>query len=180
MNGSENSEIIINNFLMRIQKAFVVALLPLMTIPAVSQVSDEINGSHQNKNQSVAIVENGEIKNLDNGFGERQRLTVSTADSKTNIEKKIEERNSKRLRIYKSKLERFEGPKGKVEILVTGYSSTPDQTWGDPFTTASGTRVHDGTMACPSQYPFGTKVKIEKMGTFVCEDRGGDDSWKPL
>lgn len=59
------------------------------------------------------------------------------------------------------------------KILVTGYSSTPDQCWGNPFITASGTRVHVGTMACPPEYPFGTKVKIKDVGVFVCEDRGG-------
>jgi len=60
-----------------------------------------------------------------------------------------------------------------LDILVTGYSSTPDQCWGDPFTTASGARVHEGTMACPPEYVFGTKVEIEGRGTYVCEDRGG-------
>ena len=60
----------------------------------------------------------------------------------------------------------------EVEILVTGYSSTVDQCDGDPFTTASGTRVHLGTMACPPEYAFGTTLEIDgKM--FVCEDRGG-------
>jgi len=58
-------------------------------------------------------------------------------------------------------------------ILVTGYSSTPDQCWGNPFITASGARVHHGTMACPPQYPFGTEIVIEGVGVFICEDRGG-------
>ena len=60
-----------------------------------------------------------------------------------------------------------------LDILVTGYSSTPDQCWGNPFITASGARVHEGTMACPPEYVFGTKVEVEGMGTYVCEDRGG-------
>lgn len=60
-----------------------------------------------------------------------------------------------------------------IDILVTGYSSTPDQCWGDPFTTASGERVKHGTMACPPEYAFGTQIEIEGLGTYVCEDRGG-------
>ena len=60
----------------------------------------------------------------------------------------------------------------EVKILVTGYSSTVDQCDGDPVTTASGTRVHLGTMACPPEYPFGTTLEIEGK-IFVCEDRGG-------
>ena len=43
---------------------------------------------------------------------------------------------------------------------VTAYSSSPDETWGDPFVTASGRRVFDGLVACPRALPFGTKVRI--------------------
>ncbi len=39
------------------------------------------------------------------------------------------------------------------------YSSTPDQTNGDPFITASGQRVTDGIVA-NNCLPFGTEVKI--------------------
>lgn len=60
----------------------------------------------------------------------------------------------------------------EIEILVTGYSSTVDQCDGDPFTTASGTTVHLGTMACPPEYSFGTTLEIDGK-IFVCEDRGG-------
>lgn len=91
----------------------------------------------------------------------------------TEVKKEAMTANEKRLAHYKPKLDAYTPPKEEISILVTGYSSTPDQTWGDPFTTASGTRVHLGTMACPPQYPFGTKVSIEGRGTYVCEDRGG-------
>lgn len=60
----------------------------------------------------------------------------------------------------------------EIEVLVTGYSSTVDQCDGDPFTTASGTTVHLGTMACPPEYAFGTTLEIDGK-IFVCEDRGG-------
>ena len=58
-------------------------------------------------------------------------------------------------------------------VTVTAYSSTPDQTWGDPFTTASGTRVHWGTVAA-NFLPFGTKVRFpDYFGeqVFTIEDR---------
>ena len=77
---------------------------------------------------------------------------------------------------YKSESEITAGEAvyGKVmDILITGYSSTPDQCWGDPFTTASGEHVKVGTMACPPEYAFGTQIEIDGMGTYVCEDRGG-------
>ena len=54
-------------------------------------------------------------------------------------------------------------------VTVTGYSSTPDQTWGDPFIMASGKRVYDGALACPRKYEFGTQFMIgDKI--YTCED----------
>lgn len=38
--------------------------------------------------------------------------------------------------------------------------------------TASGTRTHLGAIACPPEWPFGTKVYIPGEAWFVCEDRG--------
>jgi 3D (Asp-Asp-Asp) domain-containing protein len=63
--------------------------------------------------------------------------------------------------------------KRTIRVTVTAYSSTVDQTDGDPFTTASGSRVHDGTLAINS-LPFGTQVRFpDKFGDkiFVVEDR---------
>jgi 3D (Asp-Asp-Asp) domain-containing protein len=53
---------------------------------------------------------------------------------------------------------------------VTAYSSSPDETWGDPFITASGRRVFDGLVACPRKIPFGTKVRIGDRD-YECHDR---------
>ncbi len=58
-------------------------------------------------------------------------------------------------------------------VVMTAYSSTKDQTDGDPFTTASGAKVKDGVIAM-NGVPFGTKVRMpEKFGTkvFVVQDR---------
>jgi 3D (Asp-Asp-Asp) domain-containing protein len=59
------------------------------------------------------------------------------------------------------------------KIFVTAYSSTPDQTEGDPFITASGARVYDGTLAA-NFLPFGTKVRLPEVfgdKIFTVEDR---------
>ena len=67
---------------------------------------------------------------------------------------------------------------------VTAYSSSPDETWGDPFITASGRRVHDGLVACPRAYPFGTRFRISSR-IYTCWDRlhvrfdHRFDIWKP-
>jgi len=59
-------------------------------------------------------------------------------------------------------------------VTVTAYSSTPDQCSGNPFVTASGTRVHPGTLAC-NFLPFGTKVRFPEYSKriFIVEDRMG-------
>jgi len=58
-------------------------------------------------------------------------------------------------------------------VIVTAYSSTPDQTDSSPFITASGSYVRDGIVAANS-LRFGTRVRFpdiygEKI--FVVEDR---------
>ena len=58
----------------------------------------------------------------------------------------------------------------RFHATVTAYSSSPDETWGDPFITASGLRVFDGLVACPRAIPFGTKVRIGDR-TYQCYDR---------
>lgn len=63
--------------------------------------------------------------------------------------------------------------KRQLVVRSSAYSSTPDQTDGDPFTTASGAKVHLGTVAT-NCLPFGTKIRIpDYFGTkiFTVEDR---------
>jgi 3D (Asp-Asp-Asp) domain-containing protein len=58
----------------------------------------------------------------------------------------------------------------RFHTTVTAYSSSPDETWGDPFITASGRRVFDGLVACPRKLPFGTRVQIGHR-QYDCYDR---------
>ncbi|MFL1677620.1 3D domain-containing protein [Bacillus bombysepticus] len=60
----------------------------------------------------------------------------------------------------------------KQQFRVTAYGADCAGCQGK---TASGTTPTVGrTLACPPQYPFGTKIKIPELGgTFICEDRGG-------
>lgn len=61
-------------------------------------------------------------------------------------------------------------PVEKVSAVVTAYTSSEDETDDTPFITASGSRTGPGVVACPSKYPFGTKVEIAGR-EYVCEDR---------
>jgi len=61
----------------------------------------------------------------------------------------------------------------KINVVLTAYSSTPDQTDGSPYITAAGTRVRSGIVA-NNVLPFGTEIKIPELygnETFVVEDR---------
>ncbi len=159
----------------------VLRIILFLIIPTLvlAKESKEIVSEHQNKNQTLIKLIKIEKGNL-NKIASKSPLEVSAEffsdQEKIEAPKERsweEEYNQKKLAFYKKKLESFNPPAGRVEILVTGYSSTVDQCDADPFTTASGTKVHQGTMACPPQYPFGTKIKIENVGEFICEDRGG-------
>ena len=60
-----------------------------------------------------------------------------------------------------------------IRVVVTAYSSTPEQTDDTPFITASGTRVRDGIVAA-NFLPMGTKIKLPDIygdRIFVVEDR---------
>lgn len=60
-----------------------------------------------------------------------------------------------------------------INVIVTAYSSTPDQTDNSPFVTASNKRVRDGIVAA-NFLPFGTVVKFPTLfgdKEFIVEDR---------
>ena len=76
----------------------------------------------------------------------------------------------------------------KLNVVITAYSSTIQETDDTPFLTANGSYVRDGIVA-NNLLPFGTKVKIPAIygdKVFSVEDRmhqrlGGDhfDIWFP-
>jgi len=71
----------------------------------------------------------------------------------------------------------------KITRVITGYSSTPDQTDDTPFITASGTRVRRGIVAA-NEFPIGQKMVIDGI-LYTVEDRthpknyGVIDIWFP-
>lgn len=65
-------------------------------------------------------------------------------------------------------------PQGKFVLNASAYTAAADECGKSDGITASGVKVKENrTLACPPQFPFGTKIQIDGMGTFVCEDRGG-------
>lgn len=61
----------------------------------------------------------------------------------------------------------------KFNVILTGYSSTPEQTDDTPFITASGAYVRDGIVA-NNMLPFGANIRIPELygdKIFTVEDR---------
>lgn len=59
-------------------------------------------------------------------------------------------------------------------INASAYTAAADECGKSDGITSSGVTVEQKrTLACPPSYPFGTKIEIETMGTYICEDRGG-------
>lgn len=65
-------------------------------------------------------------------------------------------------------------PKESFIINASAYTAAADECGWNTGITASGLKVKkDRTIACPPEYPFGAKIKIDGYGTYTCEDRGG-------
>ena len=61
----------------------------------------------------------------------------------------------------------------EIKVVITGYSSTPEETDASPLITASGSRVREGIVA-NNLLPFGTEIRIPEIygdEIFVIEDR---------
>jgi 3D (Asp-Asp-Asp) domain-containing protein len=61
----------------------------------------------------------------------------------------------------------------KIEVVVTGYSSSPLETDDTPYITAFGTQVREGIVAT-NVLPFGTKIRLPEIygdRIFIVEDR---------
>lgn len=61
----------------------------------------------------------------------------------------------------------------KIKVVITAYSSSPEETDESPLITASGTLVKEGIVA-NNLLPFGTEIRIPEIyedEIFVVEDR---------
>jgi 3D (Asp-Asp-Asp) domain-containing protein len=64
-------------------------------------------------------------------------------------------------------------PQKVIEILVTAYSSSPEETDETPFITAAGTYVRHG-VAAANFLPLGTRIRLPELfgeQIFIIEDR---------
>lgn len=65
-------------------------------------------------------------------------------------------------------------PAGRFPVNASAYTAAADECGKSDGITASGLKVSEGrTLACPPEYPFGARIRIEGVGVLTCEDRGG-------
>lgn len=153
----------------------LVALIMLFSIiiPQLASAKEAIKSNETKINFKIddhLILKNGFIKaryqllaSAPEGFSEK-------SEAKTDREKEIEKILSK----FESKRKAANYPQGKFTINASAYTAAADECGKSDGITASGLKVQEKeTLACPPHLPFGTKLAIEGMGTYICEDRGG-------
>ncbi len=65
-------------------------------------------------------------------------------------------------------------PTDSFIINASAYTAAADECGKSDGVTSSGLKVQEKrTLACPPNLPFGSKIAIEGMGEYRCEDRGG-------
>ncbi|MFH0952430.1 MAG: hypothetical protein V1838_04580 [Patescibacteria group bacterium] len=98
---------------------------------------------------------------------------VSAQTTKLSVDGELIRANDQNVAVNHLPVNKQKPAKKSVWLTVTAYSSTPDQTSGDPFITASGERVRDGIIA-HNFLPFGTKVRFPDVygdKVFTVKDR---------
>jgi len=101
--------------------------------------------------------------------GIKKVFAVKTEKAK--IVKKVVPKAAKKIQV--ATIKAGDVPDKKIKAVLTAYTSTPGQTDGNPFMSASGIRVYDGMIAA-NGLPFGTKIKIPALfgdKVFTVHDR---------
>lgn len=103
-------------------------------------------------------------------FGTKnEKPAVTKTGEMTADEKKLDYWKEKQVHLW-SKLETGK----RLTINASAYTAAADECGKNDGITASGLMVTENrTLACPPNYPFGTKISIDGLGEFRCEDRGG-------
>lgn len=151
----------------------IVAILPAMfamLFPQIALANETINTNTKTK---FAINEDISIYN-GIAYGENKKNIPYNFEGYVPVKTPEEVKNEKIIARWSAKQKAANLPKGKFTINASAYTAAADECGKSDGITASGVKVKaKRTLACPPIYPFGTKIKIEGYGTYVCEDRGG-------
>lgn len=140
-----------------------IMLLPKITLANQTKANDEAALKFKIKNNIIYIQDIPVGYKIPNIEKEEIAPVVDIRDEKIlSTWKKKQDNQWKSLR------------EGKFVINASAYTAAADECGKSDGVTASGVKVQEKrTLACPPQYPFGAKIKIEGYGTYTCEDRGG-------
>lgn len=153
--------------LMRTISLMTIAIVTMILIPKTTLA----NQTEENKkNIFKSELKNNivYIKNIPVGY--------SFPEIKEETAPIVDERDHKIISTWKTKQapQWTTLPKEKFTINASAYTAAADECGKSDGITASGVKVQEKrTLACPPQYPFGAKIKIDGFGIFTCEDRGG-------
>jgi len=148
-----------------------MVIVPQVTLAASASLVSSNETNINFKIEDNLVIDNGIIREKNSAL-----LTNTLMNSPVYIPVKTQEETERErvLAKYEEKRKIAKYPQGKFTINASAYTAAADECGKSDGITASGLKVKEGTtIACPPQFPFGTKIKIEGMGTRVCEDRGG-------
>jgi len=149
--------------------SILVMLLVVFMVFAPKSLAAKANTDETQTNTNILILDDGRV------YGDTDLLVNiprTYAEIKALSEEEI--KREEKLARFKSKIEKAILPKGQFTINASAYTAAADECGKSDGITASGLKVKEKrTLACPPQFPFGVKIKIDGMGIYVCEDRGG-------
>jgi len=162
---------------MRIIRSIVAISIFIMIIaPQIVLAASVAKEDSNETNIDLKIKDNLKIdsKVIEKKNSDLLTNTIINTDVYISIEDGEKNKREKILDKYEEKRKKAKFPKGKFTINASAYTAAADECGKSDGITASGLKVKEGvTLACPPQFPFGTKIKISGMGIRVCEDRGG-------
>lgn len=159
---------------------FIVALSLAATVETAKASESESNQTKINFNIDESIfnaIKQPLLFGVDNSDIEIATESEEKAEENVPVvSDEVSERQGKVLSQWKEKQGRLWNnlPKSTFVVNASAYTAAADECGKSDGITASGFRVKENhTIACPPEFPFGVKIKIENMGTYTCEDRGG-------
>ncbi len=133
------------------------------------------SAEEENTNTKIEFVVEENIQ-LNNGFAESKNNIPYNSGSYEPVKSEEEIKREQKLAQWEEKQSYLKSnlPQEKFTGNFSAYTAAADECGKSDGITASGIKVKENrTLACPPAYPFGTKIQIDGMGTFICEDRGG-------
>lgn len=151
----------------------ITAILSVISVIIFTQIALADESVDTNIKTEFLIEKN---INISNGVAYDNNLknVPYTYEGYAPVKTPEEIKNEKILSRWKDKQIEANFPSGKFTINASAYTASVDECGKSDGITASGLRVKENrTLACPPQYAFGTKIKIDGYGIYTCEDRGG-------